>query len=182
MKIVTTAIPGVVVIEPRVFGDSRGFFFESWNRKAFREAGIEADFVQDNHSRSRQWALRGLHYQVQKPQGKLVRVLAGAVYDVAVDLRRNSLHFGKSVGVELSAENFRIMWIPPGFAHGFVTLSEQADFAYKTTEYWYPELERVIAWRDPDLAINWPLPPGVLPVLSERDALGGAFGDAEHYA
>ncbi len=181
MKALPTAIPGVLILEPRVFGDERGFFFESWNRRSFLEAGIDADFVQDNQSRSRQWALRGLHYQVVKPQGKLVRVLSGAVYDVAVDLRRSSPAYGRSVGVELSAGNQRMLWLPPGCAHGFLTLSEQADFAYKATDYWHPEHERVIRWSDPDLAIDWQLPAGVAPVLSERDARGGTFRDAESY-
>ena len=182
MRVLATAIPDVLIIEPRVFGDARGFFFESWNQKAFREAGIVAEFVQDNHSRSRQWTLRGLHYQVRHPQGKLVRVLAGAVFDVAVDIRRGSPTFGRSVATELSAHNHRMMWVPPGFAHGFVVLSEEADFAYKTTDYWRPELERAISWRDPELAIKWPLAPGISPLLSERDASAGAFGDSECYA
>ena len=158
MKVTTTAIPEVLVIEPKVFGDARGFFFESFNQKAFNEAtGLEVNFVQDNHSRSSKGVLRGLHYQVQKPQGKLVRVVRGAVFDVAVDIRKSSPTFGKWVGVELSEDNRRQMWVPPGFAHGFLVTSESADFLYKTTDYYAPEHESGIAWNDSTLAIQWPL-------------------------
>jgi len=181
MKATPTAIPDVLVIEPKVFGDARGFFFESYNAKAFREAtGVAASFVQDNHSRSAQGVLRGLHYQVQQPQGKLVRVVRGAVFDVAVDLRRSSPSFGRWVGVELSEENHRQMWIPAGFAHGFLVLSESADFLYKTTDYYAPQHERCIAWDDPDLAIAWPA--GSAPQLSEKDRRGLPLGQAETFA
>jgi dTDP-4-dehydrorhamnose 3,5-epimerase len=172
-----TAIPDVLVIEPKVFGDSRGFFLESWNAQAFAEAGIPAAFVQDNHSRSPRGVLRGLHYQIVQPQGKLVRVTAGEVFDVAVDLRRASPTFGRWVGEHLSGENRRMLWIPPGFGHGFLVLSESADFLYKTTDYYAPEHERVIAWNDPDLAIAWPL--AGAPTLSARDDAGPRFRDAE---
>lgn len=158
MNATPTAIPDVVIIDPKVFGDSRGFFFESFNKKSFKDAtGVEADFVQDNHSRSAKGVLRGLHYQIEQPQGKLVRVVRGAVFDVAVDLRRSSATFGKWVGVELTEENRRQLWVPPGFAHGFVTLSDSADFLYKTTDYYAPQFERCIAWNDPALAIAWPM-------------------------
>jgi dTDP-4-dehydrorhamnose 3,5-epimerase len=172
-----TAIPEVLVIEPKVFGDARGFFLESWNAKGFGEAGIPAAFVQDNHSRSPRGVLRGLHYQIRQPQGKLVRVVAGEVFDVVVDLRRASPTFGRWVGERLSAENKRMLWIPPGFGHGFLVVSETADFLYKTTDYYAPEHERVIAWNDPDLAIAWPLDGA--PTLSGRDAAGARFRDAE---
>jgi dTDP-4-dehydrorhamnose 3,5-epimerase len=172
-----TAIPDVFVVEPKVFGDARGFFLESWNAQAFAAAGIPAAFVQDNHSRSPRGVLRGLHYQVRQPQGKLVRVVAGEVFDVAVDLRRASPTFGRWVGERLSAENKRMLWIPPGFGHGFLVLSETADFLYKTTDYYAPEHERVIAWNDPDLAIKWPI--AGTPTLSGRDAAGTRFRDAE---
>jgi dTDP-4-dehydrorhamnose 3,5-epimerase len=172
-----TAIPDVLVIEPKVFGDARGFFLESWNAKAFGEAGVPAAFVQDNHSRSPRGVLRGLHYQIRQPQGKLVRVAAGEVFDVAVDLRRASPTFGRWVGERLSGDNKRMLWIPPGFGHGFLVVSESADFLYKTTDYYAPEHERVIAWNDPDLAIAWPLDGA--PTLSGRDAAGARFRDAE---
>jgi dTDP-4-dehydrorhamnose 3,5-epimerase len=181
MKIVPTHIPDVKIIEPRVFGDARGFFMESWNRRVFAEAGIDADFVQDNHSRSAQWTLRGMHYQIQHPQGKLVRVLAGEVYDVAVDLRRSSPTFGRWVGVTMSDANHRMLWVPPGFAHGFIALSAVADFAYKTTDYWHPEFERVLHWRDPQLGIDWPLPEGVRPLIAERDDRAEGLGGVETY-
>jgi dTDP-4-dehydrorhamnose 3,5-epimerase len=178
MKIVATAIPDVLIIEPKVFGDARGFFFESYNARKFTElTGIRAEFVQDNHSRSAKNVLRGLHYQIQQPQGKLVRVVAGAVYDVAVDLRKNSPTFGKWEGVELSAENKRMLLIPYGFAHGFLVLSDYAEFLYKTTDYWAPEHERCIAWNDPDLGIAWPIQEE--PQLSAKDGLGVAFSSAE---
>jgi dTDP-4-dehydrorhamnose 3,5-epimerase len=181
MQKVTTPIDGVLILEPRVFGDERGFFFESFNARLFEElTGRRGDFVQDNHSRSAKGVLRGLHYQIRQPQGKLVRVVVGEVYDVAVDLRRSSPTFGKSFGHRLSAENKLQLWIPPGFAHGFVVLSESADFLYKTTDYWAPAYERCIAWNDPDLAIDWPLEG--TPAVSGKDAAGAAFRDAEVFA
>lgn len=178
MNVTRTAIDGVLILEPRVFGDARGFFFESWNRRAF-EAGVggPVEFVQDNHSRSTRGVLRGLHYQVVRPQGKLVRVVAGEVFDVAVDIRQGSPTFGRWVGVELSAENKRQLWVPPGLAHGFVVLSESADFLYKTTDYYFPEHERCIRWDDPTLAIDWRLDGP--PVVSEKDARGGPFPPAD---
>jgi dTDP-4-dehydrorhamnose 3,5-epimerase len=172
-----TAVPDVLLIEPKVFGDARGFFLENWNAKAFAEAGLPAAFVQDNHSRSPRGVLRGLHYQIVQPQGKLVRVVAGEVFDVAVDLRRASPTFGRWVGERLSGDNKRMLWIPPGFGHGFLVVSESADFLYKTTDYYAPEHERVIAWNDPDLAIAWPLEGA--PILSARDTAGARFRDAE---
>jgi dTDP-4-dehydrorhamnose 3,5-epimerase len=172
-----TAIPDVLVIEPKVFGDARGFFMESWNARTFAEAGLPATFVQDNHSRSPRGVLRGLHYQIVQPQGKLVRVVSGEVFDVAVDLRRASPTFGRWVGERLSGDNKRMLWIPPGFGHGFLVLSEAADFLYKTTDYYAPEHERVIAWNDPDLAIAWPL--AGAPTLSARDSAGARLRDAE---
>jgi dTDP-4-dehydrorhamnose 3,5-epimerase len=178
MKVVPTALPDVLVIEPQVFGDARGFFFESFNRRAFREAtGLDLEFVQDNHSRSARNVLRGLHYQIKQPQGKLVRCIAGEVFDVAVDLRRSSPTFGKWAGVTLSADNKRMAWIPPGFGHGFLVLSELAEFLYKTTDYYAPEHERSIAWNDPDIGIAWPL--AGEPVLSAKDKAGTRLRDAE---
>lgn len=178
MKAIPTSIPDVLVLEPKVFGDTRGFFFESYNRRAFAEAtGMNPDFVQDNHSRSAGGVLRGLHYQVRQPQGKLVRVVAGEVFDVAVDLRKDSPTFGRWVGEYLSAENKRMMWVPAGFAHGFVVTSDYAEFLYKTTDYYAPEHERCIRWDDPTLAIEWPLAGN--PQLSAKDMQGVAFGDAE---
>ncbi len=176
MNATPLAIPDVILFTPRVFGDERGFFFESYNQRAFREAtGLTLDFVQDNHSRSARGVLRGLHYQVEpRAQGKLVRVVQGAVFDVAVDIRPDSPTFGRWVGEELSAENKRQMWIPPGFAHGFLTLTESAEFLYKTTDFYSPEHERCIAWDDPDLAIGWPLG-DLQPALSAKDRRGGAF-------
>lgn len=179
MNVVRTAIPDVIVIEPRVFGDARGFFLESWNARAFAIVGIRAEFVQDNHSRSTRNVLRGLHYQVRQPQGKLVRVVLGEVYDVAVDLRRSSPTFGRWMGENLSAENKRMAWIPAGFAHGYLVLSDFAEVLYKATDYYAPEHERSIAWNDPDLAIEWPLTGA--PVLSAKDAAGARFRDAEVY-
>lgn len=177
MQITPTAIADVLVLEPKVFGDARGFFFESYNRQAFNEAtGLAVDFVQDNHSKSAQGVLRGLHYQIAHPQGKLVRVTQGAVFDVAVDIRRGSPTFGQYVGVELSAENKKQMWIPPGFAHGFLVLTESAEFLYKTTDFYYPEHERCLAWDDPQLAIAWPLE--APPVLSAKDRQGALLGEA----
>jgi len=175
MKVTQTKLAGVLVIEPRVFGDERGFFFESFNQRAFDEAaGAHVDFVQDNHSKSSRNVLRGLHYQLPpKAQGKLVRVVQGEVFDVAVDLRKNSKTFGQWVGETLSAENKKQLWIPAGFAHGFLTLSETAEFLYKTTDYYSPEHERCIRWDDPELAIQWPLLGD--PVLSGKDLAGGSF-------
>jgi dTDP-4-dehydrorhamnose 3,5-epimerase len=172
MKIIPTAIADVLIIEPKVFGDARGFFFESFNQQAFKTAtGLDVNFVQDNHSRSAQGVLRGLHYQIEQAQGKLVRVVRGAVFDVAVDLRKSSASFGKWVGAELSEQNQRQMWVPPGFAHGFLTLSESADFLYKTTDYYAPQFERCVAWNDPAIAIEWPLQ-GLTPQLSGKDQAG----------
>jgi dTDP-4-dehydrorhamnose 3,5-epimerase len=181
MKAIATAVPDVVVIEPAVFGDARGFFFESWNRKAFSAlVGRDVDFVQDNHSASARHVLRGLHYQVRQPQGKLVRVVAGEVFDVAVDLRRSSPTFGRSVSQVLSAENRRMMWVPAGFAHGFLVLSERAEFLYKTTDYYAPEHERTLLWNDPALGIDWPL--AGPPVLKPKDAAGVPLAAAETFA
>ena len=181
MKATRLAIPDVVLIEPKVFGDARGFFFESFNQKAFNEAtGTNHAFVQDNHSRSAQGVLRGLHYQIQHPQGKLVRVVRGRVWDVAVDIRKSSPTFGQWVGAELSEDNQHQLWVPPGFAHGFVVLSESADFLYKTTDYYAPEHERCIAWNDPQLAIDWRY--AGEPRLSAKDALGVMLAQAEVFA
>jgi len=178
MQAVNTEIPGVIILEPKVFGDQRGFFFESFNARSFAEAtGLQREFAQDNHSRSQRGVLRGLHYQVQQAQGKLVRVTAGEVYDVAVDLRRSSPTFGKWVGTLLSAENKRQLWVPEGFAHGFVVLSEFAEFLYKTTDYYAPEHERCIRWDDPTLAIDWPLDGA--PQLSAKDQAGLSFAEAQ---
>lgn len=178
MNIVKTALPEVLILEPKVFGDDRGFFFESFNARQFEDAtGLRRDFVQDNHSRSAKNVLRGLHYQIQQPQGKLVRVVAGTVFDVAVDIRRSSPNFGKWVGVELSAENKRQLWVPEGFAHGFVVLSESAEFLYKTTDYYAPQFERSLRWDDPALAIDWPIDGA--PVLSKKDEDAPAFAVAE---
>jgi len=174
-----TALPEVLVLEPRVFADDRGFFFESWNARVFADAGIDAAFVQDNHSRSRRGVVRGLHYQIEHAQGKLVRVISGEVFDVAVDLRRSSPRFGRSAGVVLSAESRKMIWVPPGFAHGFQTLSESADFLYKTTDYWHPKHERTLLWDDPALGIDWPL--SGAPVLAAKDAAGTPFAQADCY-
>jgi dTDP-4-dehydrorhamnose 3,5-epimerase len=180
VKAVATAIPDVLVIEPGVFGDARGFFFESWNRRAFAElVGRDVEFVQDNHSASARGVLRGLHYQVRQPQGKLVRVVAGEVFDVAVDLRRASATFGRWVAERLSAENHRMMWVPAGFAHGFLVLSERAEFLYKTTDYYAPQHERALLWNDPALGIPWPL--SGEPVLKPKDAAGARLTDAETF-
>jgi dTDP-4-dehydrorhamnose 3,5-epimerase len=178
MNAIKTAIPDVLILEPRVFGDSRGFFFESYNQRAFQEAtGWAPAFVQDNHSRSAKGVLRGLHYQIFQPQGKLVRAVAGEVFDVAVDIRKSSPTFGRWVGALLSAENKRQMWVPSGFAHGFVVLSESAEFLYKTTDFYAPEHERCIAWDDPDIGIEWPLEGD--PLLSEKDRQGKLLNVAE---
>ena len=181
MKLLPTTIPDVLLLEPRVFGDDRGFFFESFNVKTFAKlSGLEVVFVQDNHSRSAKNVLRGLHYQIRQPQGKLVRVVAGEVFDVAVDIRRASPTFGQWFGALLSAENKRQMWVPEGFAHGFLVLSDNAEFLYKTTDTWAAEHERCIAWNDPDLGIAWPLD-GATPLLSDKDRLGAAFASAEYF-
>ena len=180
MKVVATKIPDVLIIEPEVFGDERGFFFESFNKKTFEEkTGVNADFVQDNHSFSRRGVLRGLHYQIKQPQGKLVRVVSGEVFDVSVDLRKSSPTFGQWVGVGLSAENKRQLWIPEGFAHGFVVFSESAEFLYKTTDYYAPEYERCIQWNDADLAIDWKY--DKKPQVSEKDNNGISFSQAEMF-
>lgn len=176
MKVVATAIPDVLIIEPKVFGDERGFFFESFNQQAFKAAtGLDLNFVQDNHSKSSKGVLRGLHYQVEQPQGKLVRVTQGCVFDVAVDIRRGSQTFGQHVAVELSADNKRQLWIPPGFAHGFLVLTDTAEFLYKTTDYYAPAHERCIRWDDADLGIAWPLTQA--PLVSTKDAAGALFSD-----
>lgn len=181
MKSIATEIPDVWLIEPQVFGDDRGFFFESFNQKIFADKiGVTTDFVQDNHSRSSQNVLRGLHYQIQQPQGKLVRVVVGEIFDVAVDIRESSPTFGQWVGYELSAENKRQLWIPEGFAHGFVVLSQMAEVLYKTTDYYAPQYERCIIWDDPDLAIAWPLKGK--PILSAKDQAGKTFKTAELFS
>ena len=178
MNVIPTAIPDVLIIEPKVFGDERGFFFESFNHRQFAKLiGRNVDFVQDNHSRSAKNVLRGLHYQIQQPQGKLVRVAQGAVFDVAVDIRRSSPTFGQHVGVELSAENKRMLWVPEGFAHGFLVLSDTAEFLYKTTDYWAPEFERSILWNDPAIGIQWPIQSE--PSLSAKDQQALPLAKAE---
>ena len=181
MKAIPAAIPDVLIIEPKVFGDGRGYFFESFNRRQFAEAtGLDVAFVQDNHSRSAKNVLRGLHYQIQQPQGKLVRVVQGTVFDVAVDIRKDSPNFGQHVAMELSAENKRMLWIPEGFAHGFVVVSDTAEFLYKTTDYYAPEFERSIAWNDPAIGIQWPIQGE--PSLSAKDQQAKALAEAEHFA
>lgn len=181
MKVIFTEIPDVLIIEPQVFGDERGFFMETWQRRKFAEAGIDYDFVQDNHSRSIQGTLRGLHYQIQQPQGKLVRVTVGEVFDVAVDLRRNSPTFGQWVGEYISADNQRMLWVPPGFAHGFYVTSEVAEFQYKCTDYYAPGHERCIRWDDENLGIDWPIAAGVETLVSTKDEQGLRFINAEGY-
>lgn len=181
MEFKPTRLPEVILIEPKVFGDARGYFMETWQQRRFGEAGIHADFVQDNQSRSDKGILRGLHYQIKQPQGKLVRVLQGEVFDVAVDLRRSSPTLGEWVAQRLSSENKNMLWVPPGFAHGFYVLSDFAEFFYKCTDFWAPEHERCILWNDPDLNIDWPLE-GELPILSDKDATGSLFKNAEIYA
>lgn len=179
MKVIETTLPGVLILEPKVFGDDRGFFYESFNARSFQDAtGLNPAFVQDNHSRSARGVLRGLHYQVQQPQGKLVRVTAGEVFDVVVDIRRHSATFGQWFGLHLSAENKRQLWVPEGFAHGFLVLSEYAEFLYKTTDYYAPAHERCIRWDDPQLAIDWPLD-GLPPQLSGKDQAGASFREAD---
>lgn len=181
MNVIETAIPGPVIIEPRVFGDARGFFMETWNAAGFAAAGLDLTFVQDNHSRSQKGVLRGLHFQNPGPQGKLVRVVSGAVFDVAVDLRRSSPHFGKWVGVELSAANQRMFWVPEGFAHGFVTLEDNTDFLYKCTAPYAPQSEFTLAWDDPAVGIAWPVA-DLAPLISEKDARGLALADVPAFA
>ena len=180
MKVIPASIPDVLIIEPRVLGDSRGFFFESFNQRVFSQStGLDVQFVQDNHSRSVKGVLRGLHYQVSRPQGKLVRVARGAVFDVAVDIRKSSLTFGQWVGAELTEDNYRQLWLPPGFAHGFYVLSDTADFLYKTTEYYFPDFDRSIMWNDAEIAIRWPIEAGAIPIVSSRDEKAVKFIDAE---
>jgi len=177
MEVIETRLPGVLLLEPKVFGDARGFFLESWNRQTFAELGFDLDFVQDNHSRSAKGVLRGLHYQLDDPQGKLVRVVSGAVFDVAVDLRKSSPQFGQWVGYELSAENQRMLWIPPGLGHGFLVLSDTADFLYKTTAYYAPQWDRGVRWDDPEIGVAWPLDGA--PILSVKDQALPFFKDAD---
>lgn len=182
MKVIQTAIPDLLILEPKVFGDARGFFMESYNAKVFHDAtGLSPNFVQDNHSRSGKGVLRGLHYQIEQAQGKLVRVTRGAVFDVAVDLRQSSPTFGQWVGLELSEENNRQFWIPPGFAHGFLVTSDSADFLYKTTDYYAPQFERSLAWNDPTVGVAWPLE-GITPLLSAKDLAGKALDECEKFA
>lgn len=182
MKVIETAIPGLLILEPKVFGDARGFFMESYNAKAFQDAtGLDVTFVQDNHSRSGKGVLRGLHYQIEQAQGKLVRVTRGSVFDVAVDLRKSSPTFGQWAGVELSEENSRQLWIPPGFAHGFLVTSDSADFLYKTTDYYAPQFERSLAWNDPTVGVEWPLA-GAAPLLSAKDVAGKPLAECETFA
>lgn len=181
MKTIDTGFEGLVLIEPQVFGDARGFFMETWNEQKFAQAGIHARFVQDNHSRSAAGILRGMHYQLRHPQGKLVRVVRGSVFDAVVDLRRSSKTFGQWYGVELSEENQRMLWVPPGFAHGFYVLSESADFVYKCSDIYAPEYERSLRWDDPSVGISWPLCGGAAPLLSPKDEAGERFADAEVY-
>ncbi len=181
MKFQNTPIQDVVLIEPQVFGDVRGFFLETWQKERFAAAGIDAGFVQDNQSRSSQWTLRGLHFQSEHTQGKLVRVASGGVFDVVVDLRRRSSSFGKWWGVELSAENHRMLWVPKGLAHGILVTSESADFLYKCTDLYSPTHERTLAWNDPALGIQWPLPPGIIPVMSAKDREGATFAAIEKF-
>ena len=181
MDFVPTRLPEVILIRPQVFGDERGYFSETWQERKFQAAGIAARFVQDNHSHSIRNTLRGLHYQIRQPQGKLVRVVHGAAFDVAVDIRRSSPRFGAWVGVELTADNHQLLWVPPGFAHGYLALSAQVDFLYQCTDFYAQEYERAIRWDDPQLAIQWPLTAGVAPLLSPKDAEAPGFGAAEYY-
>ena len=182
MKFLKTPIAGVILIEPQVFADARGFFMETWQAPKFEAAGIDASFVQDNHSRSTQWTLRGMHLQVEHAQGKLVRVAAGSVFDVVVDLRRASPSFGRWWGKELSDQNHQMLWVPPGLAHGILVTSESADFLYKCTDIYSPSHERTLAWDDPTVGIEWPLPPGLAPNLSGKDLAGKSFADIEKFA
>jgi dTDP-4-dehydrorhamnose 3,5-epimerase len=180
MNVISTSVSEVLIIEPKVFGDSRGFFFESFNQENFSQAtGLDVKFVQDNHSRSVKGVLRGLHYQIRQPQGKLVRVVRGQVFDVAVDIRRSSPTFSKWVGVELTEDNYRQLWVPPGFAHGFYVLSDTADFLYKTTDYYFPDLERSLLWNDPTIAVSWPIQADVPPIVSAKDKIAPKLMDAE---
>jgi dTDP-4-dehydrorhamnose 3,5-epimerase len=179
MQFSPTAIPDVILIQPNVIGDSRGFFMETYQELKFQEAGIRANFVQDNHSGSRQGILRGLHYQIQQPQGKLLRVLAGEIFDVAVDIRRSSATFGHWVGAVLSAENRQMLWVPAGFAHGFYVCSEWAELSYKASDFYAPQWERTLIWNDPAVGIIWPLPPGLAPVLSAKDSQGTPLAECE---
>ena len=180
--VTTTPLDGVLLLEPKVFGDERGFFFESFNQRDFDQAtGLSVQFVQDNHSKSSQGVLRGLHYQIQHPQGKLVRVTAGEVFDVVVDLRSSSATFGRSYGITLSADNKKQLWIPPGLAHGFLVTSESAEFLYKTTDYWYPEFERSLLWSDPALGIEWPIAQGQEPVLAKKDEVADQLNNSEAF-
>ena len=181
MDFVPTRLPEVILIRPQVFGDERGYFSETWQERKFQAAGIAARFVQDNHSHSIRHTLRGLHYQISQPQGKLVRVVQGAAFDVAVDIRRSSPRFGAWVGVELTADNHQLLWVPPGFAHGYLALSAQVDFLYQCTDFYAQAYERAIRWDDPQLAIQWPLTAGVAPLLSPKDAEAPGFGAAEYY-
>jgi dTDP-4-dehydrorhamnose 3,5-epimerase len=181
MEFVPTRLPEVVLIKPRVFGDERGFFLETWQQAKFAAAGIDAHFLQDNHSHSQRLSLRGLHYQIRQTQGKLVWVAQGAVYDVAVDMRRSSPRFGQWVGAELDSDNHHLLWVPPGFAHGYLALSERADFLYKCTDYYAPQHERAVRWDDPRLAVSWPLPPGAVPILSSKDATAPLLEQAESF-
>jgi dTDP-4-dehydrorhamnose 3,5-epimerase len=181
MEFEPTSLPEVILIKPRVFGDPRGFFFETWQQQRFAEAGIDARFVQDNHSRSSLHTLRGLHFQIQQPQGKLVRASRGEVFDIAVDNRRSSPRFGRWVGVKLSDVNHHMLWVPPGFAHGYLALSEEVDFLYKCTDFYAPQHERAIRWDDPAIGIDWPLPAGVAPILSGKDAAAPLLVNAESY-
>lgn len=181
MKFIATSLPDVVIVEPAVFEDERGFFMETWQSERFARGGIDATFVQDNHSSSRQWVLRGLHYQLRRPQGKLVRVTHGEAFDVAVDMRASSPTFGKWIGEILSASNRRMMWVPPGFAHGFLVLSERVEFMYKCTDYYSPQDERSLLWSDTSIGIEWPLPAGVEPVVSQKDKQAAGLATAERF-
>lgn len=181
MEFTPLKIPEVILIRPKIFRDNRGFFLESWQKKRFSEAGLDLTFVQDNHSRSAKNVLRGIHYQIQQPQGKLIRAIVGEVFDVAVDLRKSSPTFGKWVSAVLSADNFNMLWIPPGFGHGFIVTSDFAEFVYKATDYYAPAYERSIVWNDPEIAIDWPLN-GAEPILSEKDRSGSLLKDAEVYS
>jgi dTDP-4-dehydrorhamnose 3,5-epimerase len=182
MKVIPTHIPEVLILEPQVFGDARGFFLETWNANTFAELGLDLRFVQDNHSRSRQGILRGMHYQIQHPQGKLVRVTHGKVFDVAVDLRQSSPTFGQWAGAELSEENHRMLWVPPGFAHGFYVMSESADFLYKCTDFYAPEYDRSLRWDDPTVGIEWPLVNDAAPTISAKDEAGKHWQEADKFA